>query len=35
MNLLEVSLDKLSAILGTDMENGLAAEQVLRNRREF
>ncbi len=35
MNLLEVSLDKLRSILGTDLERGLTAEQVLRNRREF
>ena len=35
MNLLEVGLDKLRAVLGTDLENGLSTEQVLRNRREF
>lgn len=35
MNLLEVGLGKLSEILGTDLENGLTAEQVLQNRREF
>ena len=35
MNLLEVSLDKLRSILGTDPETGLTAEQVLRNRKEF
>ncbi len=35
MNLLEVGLDKLCNILGTDPENGLTSEQVLRNRREF
>ncbi len=35
MNLLEVGLDKLIAILGTDTESGLTAEQVLNNRREF
>ncbi len=35
MNLLEVRLDKLVSILGTDLDNGLTTEQVLRNRREF
>ncbi len=35
MNLLEVGLDKLIAILGTDTETGLTAEQVQNNRREF
>ena len=35
MNLLEVRLEKLCSILGTDPEEGLTAEQVLRNRREF
>lgn len=35
MNLLEVSLDKLRSILGTDPDSGLTAEQVLRNRKEF
>lgn len=35
MNLLEVSLDKLMTILGTDPDLGLTGEQVLRNRREF
>ncbi len=35
MNLLEVSLDKLIEILGTDPELGLTGEQVLRNQREF
>ena len=35
MNLLEVSLDKLMTILGTDPDHGLTGEQVLRNRREF
>ena len=35
MNLLEVDLEKLKAVLGTDTENGLSSEQVLRNRREF
>ena len=35
MNLLEVRLDKLLEILGTDPELGLTGEQVLRNRREF
>lgn len=35
MNLLEVGLAKLCEILGTDIESGLTAEQVLQNRREF
>ena len=35
MNLLEVRLEKLCSILGTDPKEGLTAEQVLRNRREF
>lgn len=35
MNLLEVTLDKLFEVLGTDPELGLTGEQVLRNRREF
>ena len=35
MNLLEVGLAKLCEILGTDSDNGLTAEQVLQNRREF
>ena len=35
MNLLEVGLDKLIAILGTDLDAGLTAEQVQNNRREF
>ena len=35
MNLLEISLDKLISILGTDTALGLTGEQVLRNRREF
>jgi len=35
MNLLEVGLEKLQTILGTDPETGLTGEQVLRNRREF
>jgi len=35
MNLLEVGLAKLCEILGTDADNGLTAEQVLQNRREF
>ena len=35
MNLLEVDLEKLISILGTDIRLGLTGEQVLRNRREF
>ncbi len=35
MNLLEVTLDKLFEVLGTDPELGLTGEQVSRNRREF
>ena len=35
MNLLEVNLEKLRSILGTDPELGLTSEQVLQNRREF
>lgn len=35
MNLLEIDLDKLISILGTDPSLGLTGEQVLRNRREF
>lgn len=35
MNLLEVRLDKLIEILGTDTEHGLTEEQVLQNRQEF
>ncbi len=35
MNLLEVGLSKLCEILGTDIDSGLTAEQVLQNRREF
>lgn len=35
MNLLEVDLKKLVEILGTDLELGLSAEQVSRNRKEF
>ncbi len=35
MNLLEVNLEKLFAVLGTDPEDGLTEEQAQRNRREF
>ena len=35
MNLLEVGLDKLLEVLGTDPEIGLTREQVSQNRREF
>lgn len=35
MNLLEVDLQKLIEILGTDVELGLTGEQVSRNRKEF
>ena len=35
MNLLEVGLEKLRSVLGTDLERGLTSEQVLRNRKEF
>lgn len=35
MNLLEVGLDKLLEVLGTDPELGLTGEQVLNNRKEF
>jgi|GEM_PF-1308001 len=35
MNLLEIDLDKLIEVLGTDPELGLTGEQVLRNRKEF
>ncbi len=35
MNLLEVGLNRLCETLGTDLETGLTAEQVLRNRRDF
>jgi len=35
MNLLEVGLEKLLEVLGTDPELGLTGEQVLRNRKEF
>ncbi len=35
MNLLEVGLDRLQSVLGTDLDLGLTGEQVLRNRREF
>ncbi|MBQ3866234.1 MAG: cation-transporting P-type ATPase, partial [Clostridia bacterium] len=35
MNLLEINLDKLKSVLGTDLDLGLTGEQVLRNRREF
>ncbi len=35
MNLLEVGLDRLREILGTDPELGLTGEQVLQNRQEF
>lgn len=35
MNLLEIRLEKLREILGTDLETGLTGEQVLRTRREF
>ncbi len=35
MNLLEIRLEKLISVLGTDLEIGLTGEQVLQNRREF
>ena len=35
MNLLEIGLDKLIEVLGTDTDLGLTAEQVQRNRKEF
>ena len=35
MNLLEISLEKLCEILGTDINLGLTGEQVSRNRKEF
>ena len=35
MNLLEVGLDRLREILGTDPDLGLTGEQVLQNRQEF
>ena len=35
MNLLEIGLDKLVEVLGTDPELGLTGEQVSRNRKEF
>lgn len=35
MNLLEVNLEKLRSVLGSDFEHGLSEDQVLRNRSEF